>query len=450
MPRFPSSAFMALPFLFLTGISTAALAADLRVTTDKDEFDGACDAHCSLRDAVHAANERPGTDRIRLNGILVLNRANLSGSAAEDDNRSGDLDIRDDLVIIGRGEEVTEIRGEALNDRIFEVHSGARLSVERLTVSGGSTPTYGGALKNDGEVLLKRVTLSDNSAKAVNDDDLSSGGAIANYGRLGILSSRLLRNKAEGLERASFGGAVYNLGSLVVRDSLFEGNVGGNDAGGFAGALYNSGKADIARSSFIDNWTPEFGDASAILNDKAGVLKVSNSTFSRNNALAAVILNQAPSPEGTPSMELINVSIVDNIGVGVRNGGTLRIRNSLIAGILDEMEGYSNGCWNFGNRYRFEATGLLLGSAPSNCTADRYIDDEETLTRLVHPLTAIDDRTYVHALRENSPALDAGVGSCTRHDQRRQPRPQDGTGDGVAACDLGAYERSAAQLPTAQ
>ena len=449
MPVFPSQAFRALPFMFLASISTTALAADLRVTTDKDEFDGACDTHCSLRDAVQAANERPGLDRIQLKGIFVLDRASPAAEhAVEDDNSSGDLDIRDDLIISGRGEQATQIRGEALNDRIFEVQPGARLILEHLTVSGGSTPTYGGALANHGEVLLKRVTLSDNSAKAVRDEDPSSGGAVANFGGLVVLSSRLIRNTAEGRERASFGGALYNQGALVVRDSLFEGNVGGNDYGGYAGALYNSGEADISRSSFIDNWTPEFGDASAILNEKAGVLKVTNSTFSRNNALAAVILNRAPTGEGTPSVELINVSIVDNIGVGVRNGGALRIRNSLIAGILDEMEGYSNGCWNFGNQYRFEASGLLLGTAPSNCPADRYIDDEETLTRLVHPLTAIDDRTYVHALRENSPALDAGVGSCTRHDQRRQPRPQDGTGDGVAACDLGAYER-AAQAPVA-
>lgn len=37
------------------------------------------------------------------------------------------------------------------------------------------------------------------------------------------------------------------------------------------------------------------------------------------------------------------------------------------------------------------------------------------------------------------PALDATIGDCPDHDQRGVPRPQDGNGDGVALCDLGAY-----------
>jgi CSLREA domain-containing protein len=448
MPPFASLAIKALPFVFLSAASTTALASDFLVTTDKDEFDGVCDVHCSLRDAIQAANEQPGPDRIQLSGTYILSRAAPDNSDAydEDDNQTGDLDIADELIIRGSGEEITKIRSEGSNDRIFEVLPGARLLLERLTISGGLAPFYGGALENHGEALLKQVTLTNNQAKARNNGDICRGGAIANFGTLGIFSSRLTLNKAQGhhaplLGDPCYGGALYNQGQLLVRDSLFADNDGGSDYG-LAGALYNSGVADIARSTFVNNWTPEFGNASAILNEKAGVLKVSNSTFSNNNALAAVIHNEEPSREGTPSLELIHVTIVDNIGSGVSNGGKLRIRNSMIAGIKDEIEGYSSSCWNYGNKYQFEARGLLLGSTFGNCPADLYIDDAETLTRLVEPLSTVNERTYVHALRENSPALDAGVGSCAGHDQRRQPRPLDGDGDGVAVCDLGAYERA--------
>jgi hypothetical protein len=44
-----------------------------------------------------------------------------------------------------------------------------------------------------------------------------------------------------------------------------------------------------------------------------------------------------------------------------------------------------------------------------------------------------------------SPALDAGVGAYPTVDQRGYPRPRDGNGDGLAVCDLGAYERGAAR-----
>ena len=43
-----------LPVVFLSAASTTARATDFLVTTDQDEFDGVCDVHCSLRDAIQA------------------------------------------------------------------------------------------------------------------------------------------------------------------------------------------------------------------------------------------------------------------------------------------------------------------------------------------------------------------------------------------------------------
>jgi hypothetical protein len=55
--------------------------------------------------------------------------------------------------------------------------------------------------------------------------------------------------------------------------------------------------------------------------------------------------------------------------------------------------------------------------------------------------------TQTHALVPGSPAIDAGGTDCTdatgdpfRTDQRGRPRVVDGTGDGTAACDIGAVE----------
>ena len=50
--------------------------------------------------------------------------------------------------------------------------------------------------------------------------------------------------------------------------------------------------------------------------------------------------------------------------------------------------------------------------------------------------------TRTHALLGSSVALDAGLDAgCTSVDQRGRTRPVDGNGDGVARCDIGAFER---------
>src|SRR5688572_22184690 len=46
--------------------STAALADTYTVTKSADSNDGACNEDCSLREAIVAANTRPGADLIRL------------------------------------------------------------------------------------------------------------------------------------------------------------------------------------------------------------------------------------------------------------------------------------------------------------------------------------------------------------------------------------------------
>jgi len=63
------------------------------------------------------------------------------------------------------------------------------------------------------------------------------------------------------------------------------------------------------------------------------------------------------------------------------------------------------------------------------------------LDPLLDPLADNIGFTQTHALRYESPAIDtANPAYCPTYDQRYYARPIDGDGDGIAVCDMGAYE----------
>jgi hypothetical protein len=108
------------PAVFTVNTLLDTVAVNLRTGTDAQ-------GHVSLRSAIMAANALPGADTILLpNGTLKLTIA----GAGEDAAARGDLDIRGDLTIQGRGHTGTVIDGNGL-DRVFDVLSGT-VSIAQL------------------------------------------------------------------------------------------------------------------------------------------------------------------------------------------------------------------------------------------------------------------------------------------------------------------------------
>jgi CSLREA domain-containing protein len=148
-----------------------ALADTFQVTKTLDTRDGKCDADCSLREAIIAANQHAGPDTIVVPaGKYVLQQIGQENQAA-----AGDLDILDDLTLIGEGAESTLIDGNQI-DRVFKIHSPAVVRLSGLTVQNGNANDNGGGIFNQGTLTLTDCTLSGNSAK--------NGGGISNTGRL--------------------------------------------------------------------------------------------------------------------------------------------------------------------------------------------------------------------------------------------------------------------------
>ena len=444
----------ALGALLLSG-AVSAQAATLLVTTPNDSHDGQCNLHCSLRDAVTVANQSANPDLILLfPGTYTLSLpAALDGNGVpidDDDNPIGDLDILGDLRIRGLSSTGSRIKGQ-FNDRLIEVRPGARLRLERLTLEGGNSAHNGGAVENHGSLRLHKVLLQNNQAVTtppqVPPDQAFShgqGGAIANHGDLTITASRLQFNNAQGSgngnDNTGRGGALFNRGTLLVRDSLFYQNaafdLGDNGAGA---ALYNLGQARLERSSVIDHGHPELAEGGAITN-RNGELNLVNSSMSQNGAvLTNGFLDDPAGPRAKAT--LTNVTMTANAGYAILNWSDLLVRNSILAGNLDPYSDQPANCINLRDNFSYLAIGLLRNDESSNCGADLFVPFAQTFTQVLSATLSKPSGTlWFHALLPGSPAVDAGIGDCSAQDQRGVSRPQDGDGDGVAVCDLGAYE----------
>ena len=141
--------------IFSVPVETAK-AETLTVTTLVDEFDGNCDAHCSLRDAIYAANSNSDPSTI----ILPAGTYALSRVGYDDTGESGDLDIREDTIISGAGTEQTLIDAQAFtDDRIFDVQNGAEVTVSGLTISYGHGNLGGGVSCSNSTLTLNDVII---------------------------------------------------------------------------------------------------------------------------------------------------------------------------------------------------------------------------------------------------------------------------------------------------
>lgn len=440
--------------LFLVLIASlgcpAVLAADIQVSKTEDSNDGVCNADCSLREAIQQANATVGEDRIQLPaGIYRLTLTPLREGleiVEEDANLNGDLDVMyNDLQIVGAGQGSAIIDAEG-HSRLFDVHAATRLQLEQMTLRNGRTSGFGGAIRNRGSLQLNQVALESNQMLG----EVGAGGAIANFHRLDIRSSLFRDNRTYGAVGYGEGGAIYNQrnGWLQIRNSGFTGNLSYDELDtGRGAALYNEGVADVVRSAFFRNKGGEYGSGSAILNAEGGVIRLSNSTLSGQWGYYGhgTFANGLPGSRNNANSEalLVNVTIADNIGLSaLHNLGRMTVRNSIVAGnfsIPDEGPNRVANCRN-GAGGVFLARGLLLGEDGAGCPADLPRADASTFSRILGPLSAAAGAPPIHPLLPGSPAVDAAVGNCSATDQRKVLRPQDGDGDGVAECDLGAYE----------
>ena len=245
------------PAVFGVNTLLDTVAVNLQTGTDAQ-------GHISLRSAIMAANARPGADTILLpNGTFKLT---IPG-AGEDAAATGDLDIRGDITITGRGHTGTVIDGNRL-DRVFQVLSG-NATFSQLTIQGGSNPKGGGLLNSGGRVTLSGVFVQNNEALGAagadgangvpgvstptngqNGGDAAGGGVDNASGSLALVDSTVTDNQAIGGKGGRGGVGADHTGADGVPSTDITTRTG-HDAGGGVGAT--GGRGGLAQGGGVFN-----------------------------------------------------------------------------------------------------------------------------------------------------------------------------------------------------
>lgn len=240
-------------------LSSTSFAATINVNNTADLASASCwpgmDT-CTLREAISLANANVGLDTV----FVPAGHYALSlGGINEDGNLSGDLDITDDVVIIGASTDTTIIDAQSI-DRVFQVWD-ARATLSNLTITGGYAPPTG---------------------------TWSTGGGVDAHGSpmLIIEDARLTNNKA-----AAGGAAFVGNSIMLMQDSVVEGNsvyLGPTNA--VAPAIYGSySRVTLERTAIINSrCAPEFPQCAAVSLESCvafsggGYAVIRNSTIGNN------------------------------------------------------------------------------------------------------------------------------------------------------------------------
>jgi len=175
-----------------------------------------------------------------------------------------------------------------------------------------SSPALGGAIYNLGSLTLLNCTLTTNSATGGN------GGSGGNGGNGGGELSHGGNGGHGGAGSPAYGGAIYNLGTLVVSNCTLSGNtaVGGNGGtGGTGGTGFTAGLPGAGGAG---------GAASGAGIYSSNLVKVINCTLSGNTATAGTGATGGVNPNGNGLKGLPGGS---SLGGGLCNLGTGALTN---------------------------------------------------------------------------------------------------------------------------
>lgn len=434
-------------------LPAAAGAATITVTTTAD---GSIPDQCTLRDATLAASTNAAVAGCASGDVgqdEIVFASEVNGTIALTE---GQLTIADKVTISGPGASALTIDAQG-QSRVFDIGGDQETSYETtlsgMTLTGGRTTAdgeNGGAVRSMSAFHLIDSVVTGNSTAGPS----AVGGGLFTATTTELLRSRITRNWTEGYGGLA-GGMMVAFGSASVTDSTIADNWTQGDTSGGGGIVVFWGWFDgtFVNSTISGNETRGNASQAGGLAAGGNVFLI-NSTVSGNRTLGdnagdGFIDGAAMSVTG--NVTLSNSTVVDNsslsaggaaIAIAANPGtGLIKATNSVIAATA---EGGTALCSK-----PLDATASTHDFATdASCGNDALVGGMPVAATALAlaPLGDNGGPTQTHALLPGSAAIDSGdddacaAAPVASLDQRGHLRPQDGDGDGSAACDVGAFE----------
>ena len=418
-------------------LETRQLLATLIVTStldavDLDPGDGVCEISsggpCTLRAAIQEANaltNSGGPDQINLAaGTYTLS---IEGTD-EQLGATGDLDIRDDLILLGAGAADTIINAAGV-DRVFDIGRG-NVTISGVTIRGGVildsddvVEGSGGGIRNE-----DNLTLSDS---AVTGNISTVGAGVANYnGTLRISRSVISGN---GNSSTTSGGGVSNYSYYdTAAFELTDTTISGNQAvtgGGIENRTYDgTANATISGSTITGNTASNGGGISNrsvvdYLDSTSSRVTILGSTISGNtaNSSGGGIHNEN-NDNGSATVAVSNSTIASNTALSGNGGGLFDAQDPGVSTTLESVIVSGNLAAGVGPDLASNSASAsfsLIRNEQGHTLTDGVDNNIVGQDPLLGPLADNGGVTQTHLLLEGSPAIDQGSNSGTLPNDQR-------------------------------
>ena len=503
MPRTGRGSALTLLLLTLASIvivaGPARAAATITVDDTIDEIN--TDGSCSLREAVKTANTNTqvdgcvpvgdlGDDTIQLGSGATYTLT--KGPAGDDTADAGDLDLTGNTTILGGATSTTIIQVDrnVMLDRVFDIPASTSVNLSGFTIKDGKVGSgaHGGGIRSLGSLRLEFVAMNNNESVS------GVGGGIYANGSLTVLHSSVNSSTAGGnggggiaatsetaavlvsgssflFNQGSKGGAVNTGGPATIEESTFASNTANQ-----GGALYSSNPSGTASltitdSIFFNNSNGAISNSDTLSAERVllrsntsagagtaftnnGNATFTNSTISGNSSSqtasafgSSIWTDGSGAGEETTTLRWTTVSDNQSPGPGgalTTHNGTLVLENSILANSSrsDTNDTATNDC-SVQDGGTVEIVGTSIVENPGDCEPDTTQGSYLAVDPRLKPLEDYGGGPLLtHALRFDSPALDAGPGiGCPSEDMRSSDRPVDGPdSDNTPECDIGSHE----------